>query len=171
MPPPYLGVSTTERYQIASGINYASGSCGILNSTRNVREILFSTTLLSNWYFSCHSPYILIFVSKGECLSLDKQIEYFTSTVVNDLPRNFRSKARLRHYLSKSIFLLSIGSNDYILNYLKQEIIANKFGNPDEFADYLLVQLSSSIKVHFLKQTMLIINIVSFTVCENLKFL
>jgi hypothetical protein len=113
----------------------------------------------------------LIFVSKGECLSLDKQIEYFTSTVVNDLPRNFRSKARLRHYLSKSIFLLSIGSNDYILNYLKQEIIANKFGNPDEFADYLLVQLSSSIKVHFLKQTMLIINIVSFTVCENLKFL
>jgi len=38
MPPPYLGVSTTERYQIASGINYASGSCGILNSTRNVRN-------------------------------------------------------------------------------------------------------------------------------------
>ncbi|WJX36755.1 hypothetical protein P8452_24599 [Trifolium repens] len=117
MPPPYLGVSTTERYQIASGINYASGSCGILNSTRN-----------------------------GECLSLDKQIEYFTSTVVNDLPRNFRSKARLRHYLSKSIFLLSIGSNDYILNYLKQKIITNKPSNPEEFADYLLNQLSSNIK-------------------------
>jgi len=38
MPPPYLGVSTTERYQIASGINYASGSCGILNTTRNVKK-------------------------------------------------------------------------------------------------------------------------------------
>jgi hypothetical protein len=108
----------------------------------------------------------LIFVSKGECLSLDKQIEYFTSTVVNDLPRNFRSKARLRHYLSKSIFLLSIGSNDYILNYLKQKIITNKPSNPEEFADYLLNQLSSNIKVNFLKHTMLIINIVSLSCVE-----
>jgi hypothetical protein len=108
----------------------------------------------------------LIFVSKGECLSLDKQIEYFTSTVVNDLPRNFRSKARLRHYLSKSTFLLSIGSNDYILNYLKQKIITNKPSNPEEFADYLLNQLSSNIKVNFLKHTMLIINIVSLSCVE-----
>jgi len=38
MPPPYLGVSKTERHQIATGINYASGSCGILNSTRSVRS-------------------------------------------------------------------------------------------------------------------------------------
>ncbi|WJX30834.1 hypothetical protein P8452_19328 [Trifolium repens] len=36
MPPPYLGVSTTERYQIASGINYASGSCGILIPLKNL---------------------------------------------------------------------------------------------------------------------------------------
>jgi len=38
MPPPYMGVSTIKRYQIVSGINYASGSCGILNSTRYVRK-------------------------------------------------------------------------------------------------------------------------------------
>ena len=37
MPPPYLGVSKSERYQVATGFNYASGSCGILNSTRAVR--------------------------------------------------------------------------------------------------------------------------------------
>ncbi|XP_004499846.1 GDSL esterase/lipase At1g71691-like [Cicer arietinum] len=117
IPPSYLSVSEIERYQIASGINYASASCGILNSTRN-----------------------------GECLSLDKQIEYFTSTVTKDLPRNFRSKTKLKHYLSKSIYLLSIGSNDYILNYLRQEIGTNQDGNPEEYADYLLRQLGSNIK-------------------------
>ncbi|KEH38117.1 GDSL-like lipase/acylhydrolase [Medicago truncatula] len=117
MPPPYMGVSTIKRYQIVSGINYASGSCGILNSTRY-----------------------------GECLSLNKQIEYFTSIVTNDLPRNFRSKAKLSHYLSKSIFLLSIGSNDYMLNYFKQEMVTNQKGNHEEFANYLLEQLGFNIK-------------------------
>ena len=86
---------------------------------------------------------------KGECLSLEKQIEYFTSTVMNDLPRNFRSKTKLRNYLSKSIFLLSVGSNDYILNYFKQAMGPNQMVNPEEFTDYLLDQLCSNIKVSF----------------------
>ncbi|XP_057458209.1 GDSL esterase/lipase 7-like [Lotus japonicus] len=118
MPPPYLGVSEAERYQLATGINFASASCGILNSTRN-----------------------------GECLSLDQQTEYFTSTVKNDLPRIFKSKRKLRRYLSKSIYLVSIGSNDYILNYLNHAVVTNYQNfNPEEYADYLLEQLASSLK-------------------------
>ncbi|XP_022631729.1 GDSL esterase/lipase At2g03980-like [Vigna radiata var. radiata] len=35
MPPSYLGVPKSERHQVVTGINYASGSCGILNSTRS----------------------------------------------------------------------------------------------------------------------------------------
>lgn len=103
---------------------------------------------IKNEFFSI-THHIYYFVSKGECLSLDKQIEYFTSTVTKDLPRNFRSKTKLKHYLSKSIYLLSIGSNDYILNYLRQEIGTNQDGNPEEYADYLLRQLGSNIKVNF----------------------
>lgn len=37
MPPPHFGVSSLERSQIVSGINYASASSGILNSTGIVR--------------------------------------------------------------------------------------------------------------------------------------
>jgi len=37
MPPPYLGVPKFERHKVITGLNYASGSCGILNSTRAVR--------------------------------------------------------------------------------------------------------------------------------------
>ncbi|XP_027344355.1 GDSL esterase/lipase At1g71691-like [Abrus precatorius] len=116
MPPPYLGVSETERYQIATGINYASASSGILNSTGD-----------------------------GEYLSLDKQIEYFTSTVENDLPRILPNKIKLRHYLSKSIYLLSIGANDYTLGYLRNVMGTNNV-NPEEYANFLLKQFTSHIK-------------------------
>ncbi|KAL2347925.1 hypothetical protein Fmac_001925 [Flemingia macrophylla] len=116
MPPPYLSLSETERYQLATGINYASGSCGILNSTKS-----------------------------GECLSLDKQIEYFTSTVKNDLPRTIHSKTKLRHYLATSIYLISIGPNDYMLNYLNP-MGPNNILNPQEYANYLLEQLASRMK-------------------------
>ncbi|WVZ12597.1 hypothetical protein V8G54_017127 [Vigna mungo] len=117
MPSPYLGVPKSERHQVVTGINYASGSCGILNSTRS-----------------------------GDCLSLDKQIEYFTSTVDNDLPRSIHSKTKLRHYLANSIYLLSIGSNDYMLNYFKYPNGTNNNLNPEKYADYLLRHLASHIK-------------------------
>ncbi|QCD89213.1 hypothetical protein DEO72_LG4g153 [Vigna unguiculata] len=118
MPPPYLGVPKFERHKVITGLNYASGSCGILNSTR-----------------------------AGDCLSLDKQIEYFTSTMTNDLPRSIHIKTKLRHYLANSIYLLSIGSNDYMLNYLKYPNGTNNNLNPEKYAEYLLEQLASRIKI------------------------
>ncbi|XP_061344684.1 GDSL esterase/lipase At1g71691-like [Gastrolobium bilobum] len=117
MPPPYLGISETERYQVVTGINYASASCGILNSTR-----------------------------AGGCLSLDKQVDYFTSTAKNDLPRNLKGEIELKRHLSNSIYLLSIGSNDYALNYLKSAMAPNAKITPQQFADYLLGQLASRVK-------------------------
>ncbi|KAK7269550.1 hypothetical protein RIF29_22281 [Crotalaria pallida] len=114
LPPPYLGVHEAKRYQITTGINYGSGSCGILNDTRD-----------------------------GECLSLDKQIEYFTSTVTKDLPKKIQSEDETKHHLSESMYIISIGSNDYILNYLANKTCQNK--NPKEFADYLLHKLASDI--------------------------
>ncbi|KAF7840538.1 heterogeneous nuclear ribonucleoprotein 1-like [Senna tora] len=35
--PPYLNLSSSERSRIVTGINYASGACGILNTTREAR--------------------------------------------------------------------------------------------------------------------------------------
>ncbi|KAF1862933.1 hypothetical protein Lal_00009314 [Lupinus albus] len=115
LPPPYLGVSESERYKVATGINYASGACGILNDTRD-----------------------------GDCLSLDKQVEYFNSTVTNDLQKHFQSKDEVQHHLSESLYLLSIGSCDYALNYFRRATYQNK--TPVEFADYLLEKLGSKLK-------------------------
>ncbi|KAF1862909.1 hypothetical protein Lal_00009289 [Lupinus albus] len=115
LPPPYLGVSESERYKVATGINYASRACGILNDTRD-----------------------------GDCLSLDKQVEYFNSTVTNDLQKHFQSKDEVQHHLSESLYLLSIGSCDYALNYFRRATYQNK--TPVEFADYLLEKLGSKLK-------------------------
>ncbi|KAE9595302.1 putative triacylglycerol lipase [Lupinus albus] len=115
LPPPYLGVSESERYKVATGFNYASRACGIVNDTRN-----------------------------GDCLSLDKQVKYFNSTVTNDLQKHFQSKEEVPHHLSESLYLLSIGSCDYALNYFRRTTYKDK--TPIEFVDYLLENLVSKLK-------------------------
>ncbi|KAE9595168.1 putative triacylglycerol lipase [Lupinus albus] len=146
LPPPYLGVSESERYKVATGINYASGACGILNDTRDVRRkkkmLSEHCCLTVKLIVSCSFCYY--FVPKGDCLSLDKQVEYFNSTVTNDLQKHFQSKDEVQHHLSESLYLLSIGSCDYALNYFRRATYQNK--TPVEFADYLLEKLGSKLK-------------------------
>ncbi|XP_019455144.1 PREDICTED: uncharacterized protein LOC109356275 [Lupinus angustifolius] len=85
--PPYLGVSESRRYLVTAGVNYASGACGILNDTKY-----------------------------GECLSLDKQIEYFTSTVTQDLPKHFESD-----------FNVILGSNEYRGSRIPSRVPSEEF--------------------------------------------
>ncbi|KAF7836579.1 zeta-carotene desaturase [Senna tora] len=84
MPPPFLNLSDSERSQIKTGINYGSGACGILNTTR-----------------------------VGECLSLAQQVKYFTITRMKDLPKALKTQKKVREHLAKSIYFFSIGINDY----------------------------------------------------------
>ncbi|KAF7838372.1 GDSL esterase/lipase [Senna tora] len=80
MAPPYLNLSDHERSQITTGINYASGSSGILNITGD-----------------------------GERLPLKEQVKYFSLTATRDLPRAIKNKKELEDHLAKSIFLLLTG--------------------------------------------------------------
>ncbi|KAF7825613.1 zeta-carotene desaturase [Senna tora] len=84
MPPPFLNLSDSERSQIKTGINYGSGACGILNTTR-----------------------------VGECLSLAQQVKYFTITRMKDLPKALKTQKKVREHLAKSIYFFSVGLNDY----------------------------------------------------------
>ncbi|XP_075493636.1 GDSL esterase/lipase 7-like [Primulina tabacum] len=69
------------------GLNFASGSCGILPQTGR------------DW---------------GKCLSLSDQINLFQRTVEMDLPKYYNNPEELSNYLSKSLFVITIGSNDYL---------------------------------------------------------
>ncbi|XP_062103239.1 GDSL esterase/lipase 7-like [Humulus lupulus] len=116
--PPYLSIRGSAAL---TGLNYASGSCGILPETG--------------------SQY-------GECLNLNDQIDLFQTTIDTELKRKFNKSQDddLSEYLSKSIFIFSIGNNDYINNYLNDSNYkcATKWKNysPQTFAQLLVNSLA-----------------------------
>ena len=81
---------------------------------------------------------------QGKCLSLDDQIDLFQRTVKSSLPNHFEGPNELMKYLSKSIFVVCIGSNDYMSNYLSD---TSKHNTPQEFAHLLLDKLSLHFQV------------------------
>ncbi|XP_026439243.1 GDSL esterase/lipase 7-like isoform X2 [Papaver somniferum] len=118
-PPAYLSLSEGRRRITTTGINYASSGSGILPE---------SGTAL------------------GDILSMDEQIEYFKNTVKNDLPRIYRSRAILSYALSRSIFVISTGSNDYLNNYLQPRFYnGSQTYPPQQFANLLLNTLEQQL--------------------------
>ncbi|KAI3877436.1 hypothetical protein MKX03_026493 [Papaver bracteatum] len=132
-PAAYLSLSERQRQTIITGINYASSAAGILPET--------GTAL-------------------GDILSLDEQINYFRTTVKNDLPKIFRTPRVLSHYLSRSVFVIAIvlshylsrsvfviaiGTNDYLNNYQPQFYNRSKTNPPQQFANLLLDTLGQQL--------------------------
>ncbi|KAI3938779.1 hypothetical protein MKW98_011931 [Papaver atlanticum] len=118
-PPAYLSLSEGRRRITTTGINYASSGSGILPE---------SGTAL------------------GDILSMDEQIEYFKSTVKNDLPKIYRFRAIISYTLSRSIFVISTGSNDYLNNYLQPQFYnRSQTYPPQQFANLLLNTLEEQL--------------------------
>ncbi|XP_057522060.1 GDSL esterase/lipase 7-like [Amaranthus tricolor] len=101
-----------------TGYNYASGSCGILPETGK-------------------------FV--GECLNLDEQMKMFETTVKIQLGLHFRNRTELAQYLAKSIFIFSVGNNDYINTYFGI-VKTRQHYSPPQFAKLLVDSLSRKLQ-------------------------
>ncbi|XP_006365666.1 GDSL esterase/lipase 7-like [Solanum tuberosum] len=115
--PPYLSLRGSLKL---TGLNYASGSCGIL-------------------------PYTGNFI--GKCLHFSEQVDLFERTVERELPRKFNDPEEFSSYLSRSIFVVSTGSNDYVNNYLQPNIYGtSKRYTPDSFAKLLVDALSQQLQ-------------------------
>ncbi|KAK7266637.1 hypothetical protein RIF29_19286 [Crotalaria pallida] len=114
--PPFL---SRDGPRSLTGINYASGSCGIMPETgKNV----------------------------GGCISLWEQINFFQATLERDLPKEISNPTQLSEHISKSIYLFSIGSNDYLVNYLSPMSDTRKLYQPEPFAQLLIDRLSEQLK-------------------------
>jgi hypothetical protein len=87
---------------------------------------------------------------QGKCLSLDDQIDLFQHTVKSSLPEHFKGRPNEQsEHLSKSIFVVCIGSNDYMSNYLKPKTSdTSKHYSPQAFAQHLLDKLSAQFRVN-----------------------
>lgn len=96
-------------------------------------------------------------MSKGGYFSLDEQIELFNATVNYALSRIIQDITKLEEHLSKCIFLFSVGSNDYIQNYLQSGMGSYYNDNSEEYADYLLEKLASHVKVKILFERLMLV--------------
>ncbi|KAK3146822.1 hypothetical protein QOZ80_3BG0272720 [Eleusine coracana subsp. coracana] len=114
-----LGLATSPPYLALSsnanyvnGVNFASGGAGVSNAT-----------------------------NKDQCLSFDKQIDYFSS-VYASLVRSLGQQQTATH-LAKSLFVITIGSND-IIHYAKFESANNP--SSQQFVDTLIQSLTGQLQ-------------------------
>ncbi|XP_043715618.1 GDSL esterase/lipase 7 [Telopea speciosissima] len=117
--PPYWS-PTSKGEKILRGVNYASAAAGILDETGR---------------------------HYGERTSLNGQILLFEKTVRLELPPFYQNPEALSQFLTKSIFLIGVGGNDYINNYLLPNMYtSSKIYNGEAFADLLIRNLSQQLK-------------------------
>ncbi|CAL5039002.1 unnamed protein product [Urochloa decumbens] len=95
--PPFADPRTRRRAAALRGVNFASGGSGILDNTGKLT---------------------------GEVVSLRQQIRNFEAVTLPDLRAQMRGDHRIkghdsfqRCYLSKCLFVIGTGGNDYLLNY------------------------------------------------------
>uniref|UniRef100_A0A0D9VVW3 GDSL esterase/lipase n=1 Tax=Leersia perrieri TaxID=77586 RepID=A0A0D9VVW3_9ORYZ len=112
--PPYLAISSSSNANYVNGVNFASGGAGVFNST-----------------------------NKDQCISFDKQIEYY-SRVYASLVQSL-GEAQAANHLAKSLFAITIGSND-IIHYTRSSS-ATKATNPQQqFVDTLIQSLTGQLQ-------------------------
>ncbi|KEH31935.1 putative triacylglycerol lipase [Medicago truncatula] len=117
-PPPVLDTSLTEKDILINGLNYASGGGGILNETGTY------------------------FIQK---LSLDKQIELFQGT--QKLIRSKIGKRAADKFFREAQYVVALGSNDFINNYLMPLYTDSWTYNDETFMDYLIGTLRRQLKL------------------------
>jgi phospholipase/lecithinase/hemolysin len=117
-PPAFLDPSLTEDVILNNGVNYASGGGGILNETGS------------------------LFVQR---FSLYKQIELFQGTQV--LITNKIGKEAADKFFQESCYVVALGSNDFINNYLMPVYSDSWNYNDQTFIDYLMETLGDQLKI------------------------
>ncbi|KAI8543771.1 hypothetical protein RHMOL_Rhmol08G0244200 [Rhododendron molle] len=102
------------------GFNYASETVGILRDTSR---------------------------SIGENLPLGQQVKLFKETAEQYLPslRAYNNKTKLSNALSKSIFVVRMGCNDY-MNYLQPRSNTSKLYNAEQFGEFLVNELGNHLQ-------------------------
>ncbi|KAG0504668.1 hypothetical protein M758_N028300 [Ceratodon purpureus] len=114
--PPYLA-PTTHGNQLLQGVNYASGAGGILDESG---------------------------AAFNGRLSFNMQISYFNTTLVQ--LGELLGAAKSATLLTESLIVVSMGTNDYIHNYMEPNSPLRADYDPEEFHTFLASQLKARIK-------------------------
>ncbi|CAN0853656.1 GDSL esterase/lipase At1g29670 [Linum grandiflorum] len=121
--PPYQAVNGEKNYSILKGVNYASGAAGIRDETG--RHL-------------------------GVRVSFSGQVSNYQDTVsriVDSLGGNDMATAK---HLSKCIYSIGLGSNDYLNNYFLPLLYPTGFQfTPEEYADDLIRIYTSQLQIMY----------------------
>ncbi|QHO51625.1 hypothetical protein HN51_003265 [Arachis hypogaea] len=117
-PPAFLDPSLTPEIILENGANYASGGGGILNETGQ--------------YFI-------------QRFSLYKQIELFQGT--RELIEAKIGNSAAQKFFQEARYVVALGSNDFINNYLMPVYSDSWTYNDDTFMDYLIGTLRDQLKL------------------------
>ncbi|KAL3528392.1 hypothetical protein ACH5RR_007714 [Cinchona calisaya] len=115
-PPAFMDQSLSEDVILNSGVNYASGGGGILNDTGS--------------YFI-------------QRLSFYKQIELFQGT--QDLIRERVGTTQANQFFQEAVYVVALGSNDFINNYLMPVYSDSWTYNDKTFVQYLMDTLRDQL--------------------------
>ncbi|KAK4440101.1 GDSL esterase/lipase [Sesamum alatum] len=108
--------ATTQ--DILRGVNYGSGGCGILDQTGQ----LFGDVINFNEQLSNHE------------------------VVISRMAELLGSESVAKGHLSKCIYSVGMGNNDYLANYLPQYHSATTPQTPQQFASLLIAQYSKQLR-------------------------
>ncbi|KAI7725215.1 hypothetical protein M8C21_015173 [Ambrosia artemisiifolia] len=117
-PPAFLDPSLSEDVILANGVNFASGGGGILNETGG------------------------LFIQR---FSFYKQIELFNG--VQTMIRNQIGDEPATKFFQEAKYVVALGSNDFINNYLNPLYSDSWKYNDDTFIDYLSETLGAQLTV------------------------
>ncbi|KAG2699417.1 hypothetical protein I3843_07G191300 [Carya illinoinensis] len=111
--------ATASGPEILEGVNYASGGAGIRNETGQFA---------------------------GDRISMDRQLENHKTTV-SRIVKMLGNRESAMDYLSKCIYAVAIGSNDYFNNYFIPVVYPTHFRfTPSQYATVLRRQFSQQLK-------------------------
>ncbi|XP_076954035.1 GDSL esterase/lipase At1g74460-like [Bidens hawaiensis] len=117
-PPAFLDPLLSEDVILANGVNFASGGGGILNETDG------------------------LFIQR---FSMYKQIELFNG--VQTLIRDKIGDEAATEFFQGAKYVVALGSNDFINNYLMPVYSDSWMYNDDSFIDYLMETLGAQLTV------------------------
>ncbi|KAL0321327.1 UNVERIFIED_CONTAM: GDSL esterase/lipase [Sesamum radiatum] len=115
--PPFATANHTD---ILRGLNYGSGGAGILDQTA---------------------------AQLGGRISLNRQLQNHGRTVSKITLLLGLNATRAREYLNKCLYIVNIGNDDYINNYLMPHVYpTSTLYTPDQFAEILIQQYSQQLR-------------------------
>ncbi|KAE8056667.1 hypothetical protein FH972_013415 [Carpinus fangiana] len=113
--PPF---ATARGRKILKGVNYASGAAGIRNETGQ---------------------------NDGDRISMDRQLKNHQITLLEIKQMLGNHKKSTAEYLSKCVYVVAIGSNDYLNNYFSTQYPTSTIYTPQQYAVALNDQLSQQL--------------------------